>query len=234
MTAKSHLKKHLIVPAAGTGSRLDSTIPKQFIPLAGKPMLMHTMEAFGEAIPDLDIIVVLPEDHIDLWKSLCDDFAFHLRHRITIGGPTRFHSVKNGVESIHDEEGLVGIHDGARPFVEKKLILQSFSAAEEHGAAIPVIPLTDSIRRLSNDGQSIMVNRDEYRAIQTPQCFRLNVLRDAYSRIAQDDSLTDDASVVERAGYKVHLVMGDPENFKVTTPLDLNLAEMILTRFRKR
>jgi 2-C-methyl-D-erythritol 4-phosphate cytidylyltransferase len=218
------MERYVIIVAGGMGKRMLSGLPKQFIPIADKPVLMHTMGAFYAAFPDIHVVVVLPSEHIRLWKDLCTEFACTIRHSIAAGGKTRFHSVASGLK-LTGNEGVIGIHDGVRPFVSRQTIHDAYRAAEEHGAAVPVIALNDSLRHVSN-GATHPVDRNAYRLVQTPQCFRSDVIRDAY-KLGYRAGFTDDASVVEAAGFPVALTEGNFENIKITRTVDLAFAEVL-------
>lgn len=219
---------YIIIVAGGKGLRMGGDIPKQFLPIKGKPVLMRTIERFHECSPQLRVILVLPREQQDYWHTLCRDHSFGIDHTVVDGGDTRFGSCRNGLAAIpDDEEGVVGIHDGVRPFVSADTVERCFARARQCGAAIPVLPVTDSLRRVSGDGKSSHgVNRSEYRAVQTPQAFSIQVLKKAYRQPFQD-SFTDDASVVEAMGVKVDMVEGNRENIKLTTPFDLKIAETL-------
>ncbi|MCI5814735.1 MAG: 2-C-methyl-D-erythritol 4-phosphate cytidylyltransferase [Bacteroidales bacterium] len=219
---------YIIIVAGGKGLRMGGDIPKQFLPIKGKPVLMRTIERFHECSPQLRVILVLPREQQDYWHTLCRDHSFGIDHTVVDGGDTRFGSCRNGLAAIpDDEEGVVGIHDGVRPFVSADTVERCFARARQCGAAIPVLPVTDSLRRVSGDGKSSHgVNRSEYRAVQTPQAFSIQVLKKAYRQPYQD-SFTDDASVVEAMGVKVDMVEGNRENIKLTTPFDLKIAETL-------
>ena len=219
---------YIIIVAGGKGLRMGGDIPKQFLPIKGKPVLMRTIERFHECSPQLRVILVLPREQQDYWHTLCRDHSFGIDHTVVDGGDTRFGSCRNGLAAIpDDEEGVVGIHDGVRPFVSADTVERCFARARQCGAAIPVLPVTDSLRRVSGDGKSShSVNRSEYRAVQTPQAFSIQVLKKAYRQPYQD-SFTDDASVVEAMGVKVDMVEGNRENIKLTTPFDLKIAETL-------
>lgn len=219
---------YIIIVAGGKGLRMGGDIPKQFLPIKGKPVLMRTIERFHECSPQLRVILVLPREQQDYWHTLCRDHSFGIDHTVVDGGDTRFGSCRNGLAAIpDDEEGVVGIHDGVRPFVSADTVERCFARARQCGAAIPVLPVTDSLRRVSGDGKSSHgVNRSEYRAVQTPQAFSIQVLKKAYRQPYQD-SFTDDASVVEDMGVKVDMVEGNRENIKLTTPFDLKIAETL-------
>jgi len=222
-------QKIAIIVAGGKGERMNSDIPKQFLDIQGKTILMHTLEAFYKFDATIQLILVLPEVHIDFWKKLCQKHPFTLSHKIVSGGQTRFDSVKNGLEVVQGH-ALVAVHDGVRPLVSQDTIARCFEAAEKLDAAIPVIDLVDSIRQLNGtDSQS--VDRNAYKLVQTPQIFDAELLKNAYK---QDFStlFTDDASVVEAMGTKVHLVEGNRENIKITTEFDLEIAEVLLKNLK--
>ena len=228
------MKNYTIIVAGGSGTRFGSVVPKQFVPLAGRPVLMRTIERFASfysthAAVSGEIIVVLPKAHFDTWRSLCDEYGFAVAHRLVAGGQTRFHSVLNGLNAITDADAgaVVAIHDGVRPLVPMRVIEAAFDAARETGAAIPVVPVTDSVRMLDACGHSQALMRSALRAVQTPQAFGLDVLREAY-RQPYDDAFTDDASVVESAGHEVCLIEGDVRNIKITNSSDLRVAEMLM------
>lgn len=222
------MERYVIIVAGGSGERMQLGVPKQFIPVGGKPVLMYTMAAFRSAIPDIQIVLVLPEKHIKLWKDLCTEFSCTISHTITAGGKTRFHSVKQGLRMIRPES-LVGVHDGVRPFVSKQTILNAYDTAGKTGAAIPVVELNDSLRMISN-GVTHPADRGHFRLVQTPQVFRSEVLIEAYQASYQK-GFTDDATVVEAAGHTVTLTEGNFENIKITRTIDLAFAE-VLTKKR--
>lgn len=219
------MQKYVVIVAGGSGTRMKREIPKQFIPVAGKPILMHTLEAFYQVSNQINIILVLPESQVLGWKNLCAQYSFDLPHTITLGGETRFHSVKNGLAKI-EGDGLVAIHDGVRPMVSKQIVLNSFTIAEQKGNAITAVPLKDSIR-WSNGIDNKVVNRDEYQLIQTPQTFKVNLIKAAFDT-GYDPGFTDDATVLEATGATINLIAGDYSNIKITTPEDLVLAESLL------
>lgn len=218
-------KKYAIIVAGGSGTRMNSPVPKQFLKLNGLPVLMHTISKFDDLRAGIDIILVLPKDIIPDWQDLCREFNFTTPVRIAEGGETRFHSVKNGLSFIK-EEGLVAVHDAVRPLVDPKTILAAYRDAEMYGNAVPAIPLNDSIRQIEST-KSIAVDRAKYCIIQTPQCFTTDILRKAYLK-EYKFSFTDDASVVEALGEKIHLIDGTSDNIKITNPQDLILAEALL------
>ena len=217
--------QHIIIVAGGKGLRVGGEIPKQFIPIGGKPVLMHTIKAFYNYKKDINIILVLPKSHQEYWEELCEKYDFAIKHSIAIGGETRYHSVKNGLALVSD--GLVGVHDGARPFASKALIQSCYNKALTDKATIPVNPSTDSLRELLDDRKSIIVDRSKYVSVQTPQVFEASLLKKAYEGNYQE-IFTDDASVVEAMGVEVSLVKGEDTNIKITTPIDLKIGELIL------
>jgi 2-C-methyl-D-erythritol 4-phosphate cytidylyltransferase len=220
------LKKSVIIVAGGNGSRMKSDRPKQFIELLGKPVLMYTLEAFNRFDSNMEVIVVLPAEQIAYWEQLCLNYDFPLRHRVVAGGETRFQSVKNGLSALSSCD-LVAIHDGVRPLVSQTTIENCFSLAEKQGTAIPVLPVVESLREGSME-ESVPVNRSLYYSVQTPQIFSTSTLLKAYEQ-PYDHLFTDDASVVERAGFNVSLVEGNRENIKITHPVDLKIAEYFLS-----
>lgn len=218
-------KIYIVLVAGGKGTRLGSETPKQFHVVAGKPLVMHTFDAFSLFFGKAEFLLVLPELEIGRWKHLCVDYDFQLPHTIVEGGPTRYHSVKNALARVK-EKGLVFIHDAVRPLVSEDTLLDCLQVARIHGSAIPVVPLADSLRRVEN-GISRAVDRNRYRLVQTPQVFRSDILKKAYLQ-AYRDTFTDDSSVVENTGQPLHLVNGNPENIKVTCPGDLGYVEAVL------
>ena len=219
------MEKTAIIVAGGTGTRMNAGIPKQFLLLGGKPMLMHSIIAFIEAYPEISIILALPSDQFTAWKQLCEQHSFTIIHQVVAGGETRFQSVQNALKLIGDD-GLVAIHDGARPMISVSLIRTTFITAVQLGNCIPVIPLNESVRQISGETNR-SADRHAFRIVQTPQVFRSDVIKKAYSREFLE-SFTDDASVAESAGETIHLAEGDPLNIKITHPYDLAVAEMLL------
>lgn len=219
------MKKHVIIVAGGKGLRMGGDIPKQFLPICGKPVLMRTIEAFYAFDSQIHVVLVLPVSQQSYWNELCKTYGFSLHHDIADGGETRFHSVLNGLALIEDD-GLVGVHDGVRPFVSQEVITRCYAEAEQKKAVIPVVGVVETVRHLTDDG-SETVPRDQYKLVQTPQVFDVALLKKAY-RQDYTDMFTDDASVVEAFGEKVYLVEGNRENIKLTTPFDLKLAEMLI------
>jgi 2-C-methyl-D-erythritol 4-phosphate cytidylyltransferase len=217
--------KYAILVAGGKGERMGAVVPKQFLPLAGIPLLMHTLRAFHKADPRIKIVLVLPVSEIPFWKQLCIKYDFNIKHILIEGGPTRFDSVKNGLEQIPGI-GLVAVHDGVRPFASKELILNVFKEAALQGSAVPALPVTESLR-LVDSGKNKALDRTKYFLVQTPQCFSLTLLKKAYKQ-PFSERFTDDASVVENLGETIHMVKGEPINLKITRPEDMILAEAYL------
>ena len=240
---------YVIIVAGGKGLRMGSDIPKQFLPIGGKPVLMRTLERFRAYDTDLKIILVLPEAQQDYWRRLCEQYHFDVKYELANGGQTRFHSVQNGLALIPDDaEGVVGVHDGVRPFPSIDVIRNCYTTARTAKAVIPVIPVVETVRRIfSNELQDLRtddkekfcspvvrcknssrtVPRDEYRLVQTPQTFDIQLLK-AANRQPYNDGFTDDASVVESYGHDITLVEGNRENIKITTPYDMKIAEVLL------
>lgn len=223
------MKKYLIVVAGGKGLRMGGDLPKQFQLLGDKPVLMVTLERLHAIDPTMQLILVLPADHFEMWMELCRKYEFSVPLLLAQGGATRFHSVQNGLAQVDDiEEALVGVHDGVRPFVSSKVVDDSFREAWIHGAAIPMIEVQDSLRHIvGGNGVTEVVPRDRYRLVQTPQVFKLSILRNAYQQRFVE-SFTDDASVVEASGVQVVSVEGNRENIKLTTPFDFMVAKTIM------
>lgn len=225
------MKKIAIIVAGGTGQRMNMSIPKQFLLLQNKPILLHTLAAFKSAIPEIELILVLPENQFDYWAELSTQYpeiSKQTPHKLISGGETRFHSSLNGIQAIEEQEDcLVAIHDGVRPLIDRNTILNAFKEASIHGNAVVAIPSKDSIRLWNEQENAFLaVNRADIRVIQTPQVFKLSSLTNAFSK-GYSPHFTDDASVVEHAGEKIHLVDGTYSNIKITTPEDLALAEIL-------
>ena len=229
---------YIIIVAGGKGLRMGTDIPKQFLPIGGKPVLMRTLERFREYSADLQIILVLPKAQQDYWKKLCHKHNFTVEYQLTDGGETRFHSVQHGLALIPDDvEGVVGVHDGVRPFPSVEVIRNCYETAREKKAVIPVIPIVETVRHLIGESnvqcstfnvqRSVTVPRNDYRLVQTPQCFDIQLLK-AANRQSYNDGFTDDASVVEAFGQSITLVEGNRENIKITTPYDIVVAEAII------
>lgn len=219
------MKKYVIIVAGGKGMRMGSELPKQFLSIGGRPILMHTLEAFRKYDASMQIILVLPKAQQDFWKQLCDGHGFDVEHLIADGGETRFHSVKNGLALVQDT-GLVGVHDGVRPFVSVDVIRRCYDLAERQKAVVPVIDVVETLRHLTADG-SETVGRNDYRLVQTPQVFDAELLKQAYEQ-EFTPFFTDDASVVEAMGVSVCLAEGNRENIKITTPFDLKIGSALL------
>lgn len=218
---------YVIIVAGGKGLRMGSDIPKQFLPIGGKPVLMRTLERFREYSPTLQIILVLPKSQQDYWKELCQKHNFTVAYQLADGGETRFHSVQHGLALIPDDaEGVVGVHDGVRPFPSIDVIKNCYEMARAKKAVIPVIPVVETVRHLEGES-SVTVPRGDYRLVQTPQTFDIQLLK-AANRQPYNEGFTDDASVVEAFGYDVTLVEGNRENIKITTPFDMTIAEALL------
>lgn len=220
--------KNLIIVAGGSGKRMGEKTPKQFLEIKNKPILLHTLERFYNHDNQMNIVIVLPEDHIPLWERILLEKKCTIPHQIVEGGAERFYSVKNGLNKI-DTTGLVAIHDGVRPFVSDQTIQNCFIEAEKRGNAIPVIKVNESVRQVEANTNRV-VDRESIRLIQTPQVFNVKMLKKAYDQKFSRE-FTDDASVVERMGEKIHLVEGNSENIKITRPNDLLLAELFCSKF---
>ena len=218
---------YVIIVAGGKGLRMGSDIPKQFLPIGGRPVLMRTLERFRAYDAEIQIILVLPEAQQTYWRELCEQYDFKVPYQLANGGPTRFHSVQNGLALVPDDaEGVVGVHDGVRPFPGIEVIRNCYQTAREKKAVIPVIPVVETVRHLEDEG-SVTVPRGDYRLVQTPQTFDIQLLK-AANRQPFNDGFTDDASVVESYGHPITLVEGNRENIKITTPYDLKIAEVLI------
>ncbi|MBO5894490.1 MAG: 2-C-methyl-D-erythritol 4-phosphate cytidylyltransferase [Alistipes sp.] len=220
-------KRGVVIVAGGSGKRMGASLPKQFMLLGGIPVVARTINTFSEALPNADIVVVLPEEHIALWRNLASRFDV-APHRCVAGGKERFHSVKCGIKVLGSEVEYIAVHDGVRALASKRLVIRAALAVEEHKAVIPVVDVVDSYRRVVGDASEI-VPRSELRIVQTPQMFSAELLRRAYEQ-PFDASFTDDASVVEALGEKIALVEGERTNIKLTTPEDMAYAEWLLSR----
>ena len=224
---------YVIIVAGGKGLRMGSDVPKQFLPVGGKPVLMRTLERFRAYSSTLQIILVLPQSQQDYWKELCQKYNFTVAYQLTDGGETRFHSVQHGLALVPDDaEGVVGVHDGVRPFPGIDVIRNCYETARTKKAAIPVIPVVETLRHIGIPSRTggvggCTVPRSEYRLVQTPQCFDIQLLK-AANRQPYNEGFTDDASVVEAFGFDVTLVEGNRENIKITTPFDLKIAESLV------
>lgn len=214
------LPQFAIIVAGGSGSRMKSDVPKQFLLLHGKPILQHTLERFLQVIPATQLLLVLPAKDRALWNSLCQEHNFHPAIALIDGGNSRFQSVRNGLQAIQAPDGLVAVHDGVRPFITPEIIRNSFQTAAQTGSAVTCVAVKDSVRVINPDGTSLAVDRSQYRLVQTPQTFRLPLFRQAFQADEQP-FFTDCASVMEHAGFPITLIDGAYENIKITTPDDL-------------
>lgn len=221
------MKKFVIIVAGGSGKRMGTDIPKQFLNLNGEPVLIHTIRLFYQYDPDCRLILVLPDSQQEFWATLCKKHHFTLPHKVVSGGESRFHSVRNGLAEVNDE-GIVFIHDGVRPLVSNSTVSRCYESALENGNAIPVLPVNESLRRQEGD-RNIAVERNLFFSVQTPQTFQSKQILDAF-RQEYDPAFTDDASVAEKAGYTIHMVEGNRENIKITTPEDLIVAEAFILK----
>jgi len=221
------MQEYAIIVAGGTGSRMKSDIPKQFIDVNGLPILMHTIRAFRRYSGKLSIILVLPQNQFEFWNNLCTRYAFNENYQLIAGGETRFHSVKNGLKVINHGPSLVAVHDGVRPVISDEIIAASFKTAAEYGTAVTAVALKDSIRSVNTNGGNAALDRSSFRLIQTPQTFKLDWMIKAFDQPYQDH-FTDCASVLEAAGYPIHLIEGSYTNIKITSPEDLIWAEAYL------
>jgi 2-C-methyl-D-erythritol 4-phosphate cytidylyltransferase len=218
------LKRYVIIVAGGTGTRMKSVVPKQFIELKGKPILMHTIEKFKSCYPDINIILILAKELTEQWHTLCEKHDFNISYELAEGGETRYHSVKNGLALVPDPS-VVGIHDAARPLVNEQTIKNAFETAAKTGNACPVVPVTDSLRYIKGK-ESTAVDRSHYSIVQTPQCFHSHLIKKAFLKPYQVE-FTDDATVLEAFGEKINLIEGNKENIKITTAHDLIIAEAL-------
>jgi 2-C-methyl-D-erythritol 4-phosphate cytidylyltransferase len=219
------MKKFVIIVAGGSGVRMGTELPKQFLELCGRPVLMHTIQRFFDFDPECKLILVLPATQQEFWAKLCLDHSFSLLHQIASGGETRFHSVQNGLKLIQGE-GIVFIHDGVRPLVSQQTLIRCFETAQKYGNALPVLHVSDSLRILDGD-QNTSVDRNMYLIVQTPQTFSTELILKSFSQ-PYEPSFTDDATVVEKAGFNIQLVEGNRENIKITTPTDFIIAEALM------
>lgn len=226
-------KEYALIVAGGKGTRFGTSLPKQFLPLNGKPVLLHTLDAFYRYSPHIHVVLVLPEADFGIWHQIALKYGFEKPLTLCAGGASRFQSVKSGLKATGD--GYVAIHDGVRPLVSTSIIAESFGLARKHGAAVASVPLKESIRKaaaLTGDHQTmdmaatVALDRSQFRMIQTPQTFRADLIKEAYE-LPEDPSLTDDASVAERAGFAIVLFPGSYKNIKITTREDLVVAEAL-------
>ena len=221
---------YALIVAGGQGTRMKSTIPKQFLELNKKPVLLHTLEAFFEFDPLMEIILVLPKAEVKQWEKLKLKYDIKINHTLVIGGESRFESVKNGLSKINSK-GLVTIHDGVRPLVSKKIIKNCFEVAGKHGSAVTTVDMKDSIRRKTKNLNE-HANRSEFKIVQTPQAFDIELIKQAYQQ-PFNKKFTDDASVFETAGHEIHLVQGAYSNIKITTQEDLAIASALMSQSEK-
>jgi 2-C-methyl-D-erythritol 4-phosphate cytidylyltransferase len=219
------MEKTVLIVAGGKGTRMNSPVPKQFLLLEGKPVLMHVIKRFRQYESSIRIVITLPHSQIEAWDILCSEHSFTNDVEVISGGETRTLSVLNGLKVL-STNGIVAIHDGVRPLVSTELIRKCFDAAEKFGCAIPILPVTDSIREIKMD-ESFAVDRDNFRIVQTPQCFVTGLLRKAYES-SPEKNFTDDAGIFERCGNRIHLIDGEKKNIKITTAEDLAIAELFL------
>jgi 2-C-methyl-D-erythritol 4-phosphate cytidylyltransferase len=221
------MQKYAVIVAGGSGSRMQTDVPKQFISVGGLPVLMHTLNRFAQSVPNLQLLLVLPQTHFETWAQLCQQYKFATPHQLIEGGNTRFASVKNGLAAIPNDEGLVAIHDGVRPFVATRAIQESFAVAQAKGNAIVAVDLKDSIRYVEENQPSKAMERSKFKLIQTPQTFQVAQIKAAYN-VPYNDTFTDDASVAEAFGQQITLIEGNYENIKITTPEDLLVASIFV------
>ncbi|MFD0764194.1 2-C-methyl-D-erythritol 4-phosphate cytidylyltransferase [Mucilaginibacter lutimaris] len=221
-------KTYAIIVAGGSGSRMQSALPKQFIELCGEPVLMHTIRAFKESLSSPQIILALHTSYQELWAQLCSKHNFTIPHTVIAGGETRFHSVKNAVDSIKDLDALIAVHDAVRPLVSAAIIDEAYQCAADDGTAVTAVKSRDSIRQ-ANNGASTSLNRDGIYLVQTPQVFKAAILNKAYKQ-PYTDNFTDDASVVEQSGVAITLIEGSYDNIKITFPEDITIAEALINK----
>jgi len=223
------MKNSAIIVAGGSGTRMGGPMPKQYLEIGGKPILMHTLLKFYEFSLELNLVLVIPPSDIDLWSNLCEKHNFIVPHKVVSGGSSRFQSVKNGLNSLETGQELVAIHDGVRPFVSVEVIKNSFDEAFNSGSAIAVAPLKDSIRKVKEEGGSVFQDRQHFRLVQTPQTFQTSKILQAFET-EELPIFTDDATVYEHKGWEVSLIDGNPENIKITTPEDLDYADYLIKK----
>ncbi len=219
------MRRFVLITAGGSGQRMKTDLPKQFLEIAGKPLLMHTFEVFLRFDQALEFVLVLPENTFDFWKESCLKHNFRQPHQLAPSGPTRFHSVKSGLRLVPND-ALVAIHDGVRPLVSVEVIERVFHLAQKMGNAVPSVAVNESLR-LTDHALSKPLSRDKVRMIQTPQCFRADLIKKAYNR-NYDETFTDEATLFEADGHRIHLTEGNRENIKITTPADLKIAAALI------
>ncbi len=224
-----NMKRYVIIVAGGSGTRMGTSVSKQYLEIGGKPILMHTLQNFFQYDSAVNLILVIPLLDFQYWEHLCTRFSFPVPHQLVKGGSSRFQSVKNGLDTISGNEGLVAIHDGVRPFVTHEVISRSFEVAAKKGSAVAVVALKDSIRKVLEDGKSVFQERQQFRLVQTPQTFQVKRIKKAFEN-PESDLFTDDATVYEYQGWEVELISGNPENIKITTPEDMQYASFLLDR----
>ena len=220
------MKYFAVIVAGGSGARMQTEIPKQFLLLNRKPVIMHTISAFFASPQKPEILVVLNKQHFGLWENLCEQYSFRIKHQLIAGGSTRFDSVKAALDLI-EEEAIIAIHDAVRPLIDPEIIAEAFEMALQKGNAVVAVPSKDSVRLQTENGKSQSLKRNDVFLVQTPQTFQSNIIKKAYEQ-PYDEHFTDDASVAERNGEQINLLPGDQDNFKITFPTDLRVAEMIL------
>lgn len=220
------MKRYAVIVAGGTGSRMKTDTPKQFMLLKGIPVIFYSIQKFNLA--QAEIIVVLNVQYIEEWKKMCEVYKLNIAHAIANGGSIRSQSVLNGLQSIDDENSIVAVHDAARPVITQKFIEQCYVAANQYGSAIPVVDISESIRHITPN-TNIAVNRDEYKIVQTPQCFNTLLLKKAFAK-CEGQPFTDEASLFENAGNQIHTIEGEANNIKITRPADLLIASQILSQ----
>ena len=204
---------------------MKKSTPKQFLLVNKKPILLYSLQKFSTAYKNIKLIVVLPKEHINVWKQLCDNYSINIKHTIISGGKTRFHSVKNALDSLENKKGLIAIHDAVRPFLSNSLIKKTFVESRKKSCAVPVVNLDSSIRKVSKS-KNINIERSTLKLVQTPQCFDLPLIKKAYKQ-KYIPSFTDDATVLEKSGYNINLIKGEENNFKITYPHDIERAESL-------
>lgn len=218
-------KYSIIITAGGIGKRMQSVLPKQFIQVRERPILMYTIELFYHFDPKAELILTLPEEWLNYWENLMVEFDFRIPHCIVEGGKERYDSIKNALDRCHGD--YIAVHDGVRPLVSEDTLRACFREVRDKGAVIPVLPVTQSLRRIVDEGETESVDRSQYMTVQTPQCFKREILEEAY-QLPFHSGITDDASLVEDSGVKISTVIGNIENIKITTQADLKYAEMFL------
>lgn len=217
----------IIITAGGTGKRMGSSLPKQFLPIQGRPLLFYTIEQFYTFDHNAQILLTLPEEWENYWREICIEHSFAIPHTVIIGGEERFHSIQKALQFASGT--LIAVHDGVRPLVSLQTISRCFESAEKFGSGIPVLPMKESIREITSDNASISVPRSNYRIVQTPQVFKREILVDSYKQLFHSQ-ITDDATLAEENNHAVSLVEGNEENIKITTPIDMAICELILTK----